>query len=148
MDSVDSVLVNLANQKFQILAKISTTIPKDLKIQTLNATNSENLSIQTIESLDNQFGILFAKAASNLLDINSINKSNIKAIGSHGQTIKHSPYPPLPYSLQVGSPEKKLEQTYITYNFMYFNALLHILTHFYVFYAFENRYEIRNGVSI
>ena len=111
VDSVDSVLVNLANQRVRILAKISTTIPKDLKIQTLKATSSDNLSIQTIESLDNQFGILFAKAASNLLDINSINKSNIKAIGSHGQTIKHSPYPPRPYSLQVGSPEKIVQLT-------------------------------------
>ena len=82
-DSVDSVLVNLANQRVQVLAKISTTIPKDLKIQTLKATNIDNLSIQTIESLDNQFGILFAKAASNLLDINSINKSNIKKIVVH-----------------------------------------------------------------
>ena len=62
VDSVNSVLVNLANQRVQILAKISTNIPKDLKIQTLNATSSDNLSNQTIESLDNQFGILFAKS--------------------------------------------------------------------------------------
>ena len=105
VDSIDSVMVDLGNQNIQILEKKFFKIPKTLKQQVLEAVNSDDLSTRTKLNLDNQFGILFAKSALNLLENKSIKKSNILAIGSHGQTIKHSPTLPNPFSMQVGNPK-------------------------------------------
>ena len=106
IDSIDSVLVDLGSRRLKILEKNSTKIPKRLKMNTLKAIDNESLSKKEILYLDEQFGTLFARAVLDLIKKGKIEKSKIIAIGSHGQTIKHSPGSDKPYSIQVGSPIK------------------------------------------
>jgi anhydro-N-acetylmuramic acid kinase len=64
--------------------------------------------------LDCELGYLFASVVNKLLENASVTNSNIKAIGSHGQTVHHQPNTSLPFSLQIGDPNVIAEKTGIT----------------------------------
>jgi anhydro-N-acetylmuramic acid kinase len=57
---------------------------------------------------------LFAQAAIALLQHADVSPDKVSAIGSHGQTIRHEPRAPFPYSLQIGNPNVIAEITGIT----------------------------------
>lgn len=105
VNSIDSVLVNLSDKKIKILEQCSTEIKKELKTKILEAVNKDEIINQEITSLDSEVAQVFAEAVLSLLVKSSIDSSEILAIGSHGQTIKHSPHSLNPYSLQVGDPQ-------------------------------------------
>lgn len=52
--------------------------------------------------LDVELAYLFSQAISSLLNQETLNASDIIAIGSHGQTIRHRPMGDNPYTLQIG----------------------------------------------
>ena len=106
VDSIDSVLLDLSNNKIQILEENTTEIKKGLKSKILNAVNKNNLSDEEIKELDFELGLNFGMAVLNLLNKSSLDISEVSAIGSHGQTIKHSPHLPDPISLQIGDPKE------------------------------------------
>ena len=105
VNSIDSVLINLSDKKIKILKQCSTEIKKELKTKILEAVNKEEIINQEITSLNREVAQVFAEAVLSLLVKSSIDSSEILAIGSHGQTIKHSPHSINPYSLQVGNPQ-------------------------------------------
>jgi anhydro-N-acetylmuramic acid kinase len=65
-------------------------------------------------ALDRQVGELFAEAALVLLEQANIQATQICAIGSHGQTIRHHPNNPTPFTLQIGDPNTIAFRTGIT----------------------------------
>ena len=105
VNSIDSVLVDLSDEKIEILEQCSTEIKKELKKKILEAVKTERIINQEISALDHEVAKGFAEAVLSLLVKSSIGSSEILAIGSHGQTIKHSPHSINPYSLQVGNPQ-------------------------------------------
>ena len=50
-------------------------------------------------------GKIFSEAVNKLLIQECLSSKDIRAIGSHGQTIKHSPNSPTPFSLQIGNAQ-------------------------------------------
>jgi anhydro-N-acetylmuramic acid kinase len=64
--------------------------------------------------LDSEIGELFAAAANALLRQSGLKSDDIRAIGSHGQTIRHRPSPPQPFTLQIGNPAVIAHNTGIT----------------------------------
>lgn len=54
--------------------------------------------------LDVEVGEAFARAARALLAATHTPPSRIRAIGSHGQTVRHAPEDRPPYTLQIGNP--------------------------------------------
>jgi len=55
-------------------------------------------------ALDWQLGELFAESVTQLLAKSGIEAQQVQAIGSHGQTLRHHPHGPHPFTLQIGSP--------------------------------------------
>ena len=104
-DSIDSALVDLSKNKCELLEKESTPINKKLKNKIFETINRKNLNQDEIDILDLEMGKLFGKAVLDLLRKASMEANKIEAIGSHGQTIKHSPNESKPYSLQIGNPK-------------------------------------------
>ena len=104
-DSIDSALVDLSKNKCELLEKESTPINKKLKNKIFETINRKNINQNEIDILDLEMGKLFGKAVLDLLRKASVEANKIEAIGSHGQTIKHSPNKPKPYSLQIGNPK-------------------------------------------
>ena len=106
VDSIDSVLINFNNNSFEILEVSSSSIEETLKDRIFNEVNKDKVSKVEIEKLDLELGKAFGNAAKKLLQKAEIDSCDVVAIGSHGQTIKHLPNAPSPFSLQIGSPKE------------------------------------------
>lgn len=120
LDGVDAVLVEFIQKKpLNLIATHSHPIPDKLRSQ-LIAVNSPNWqgSLSTIGTLHQELGKLFADASNQLIQQsfidNKIDRKQICAIGSHGQTLWHQPDGKFPFSLQLGDANLVAELTGIT----------------------------------
>jgi len=109
MDAMDAVLVDLASsfplQKHQISIPLSETLRKSL----LALCQEGPDEITRMAKADIQIAQISAQAVNMLLKEASVPASDIQAIGSHGQTIRH--LPEFGNTLQIGSPSHIAEQT-------------------------------------
>jgi anhydro-N-acetylmuramic acid kinase len=114
MDGVDAALVDFSQSPLKLIATHSEPISVSLR-KALGAFSipGEN-EINRLGELDCQLGHLFANAVNALLQKSSIPHSAIKAIGSHGQTIRHQPKYETPFTLQITDPNIISEKTGIT----------------------------------
>ncbi len=114
MDGIDAVLMRLGEKGQEMLASHEHPWPDDLR-QKLRAIAApgEN-EIERMGFLDIQVADHFAKAAWELLKQARIPPQQVAAIGSHGQTIRHHPEGPAPFTLQIGDPNRIAEATGIT----------------------------------
>jgi anhydro-N-acetylmuramic acid kinase len=76
--------------------------------------NGKNIDLPLLGSTDIDIGRAFAQTINSLLTSSGINKNQITAIGSHGQTVYHLPEGCSPFSLQIGDPNTIAELTGIT----------------------------------
>lgn len=72
------------------------------------------LTLGAIAELDVRIARAFADAANRVLVDSGVAASRVHAIGSHGQTLRHRPWGPCPYTLQLGDPSTIAERTGIT----------------------------------
>jgi len=63
---------------------------------------------------DAWLGEVLAGATNHLLEKAKVDKSQITAIGCHGQTIRHRPNQKNPFTLQIGDSNRVAELTGIT----------------------------------
>src|SRR5579872_6639925 len=114
MDAVDAVLVDFSTPFPTLCATHSEPISPLLKskLQRLNAAERDEL--HAFGELDTQVGRLFADAVQQLMKQTTIPKHCIRAIGSHGQTVRHQPCTTWPFTLQIGDPNVIATRTGIT----------------------------------
>lgn len=113
-DGIDAVLVDFQDPKPILLDH--SYLPYDVMMRKnilLIMEPGENEIIR-MGSLDRELGIAFAEAVNALLTKNNIPANDIRAIGSHGQTIRHYPYAKIPFTLQIGDPNIIATKTGIT----------------------------------
>ena len=70
-----------------------------------------SLSLDAIAELDVRVARAFAEAANLALADSGIPAARVRAIGSHGQTLRHRPWGPYPFTLQLGDPSTIAERT-------------------------------------
>ncbi len=110
IDSIDVAAVEFANDIPQVLGSHSHPIPENLRQQILNLClpggDSDRDSVQLYCETDNLLGKLFAEAALALMTSLNIQAGQVAAIGSHGQTVRHSPpdAEKIAYSQQIADP--------------------------------------------
>ncbi len=121
IDGIDVALIDLNNGGCQLLKTGMHPIDPGLKAQiaqvsqiapqhsTLTVPPKQTIHrIELLAELDHQLGLLFAEAVNHFIQINNICPRSIKAIGSHGQTVRHRPEGGLsgssPFTLQIGDP--------------------------------------------
>ena len=105
LDGVDAALVELKESQSTILEAHTQTIPKGLHDDILKlCTSSNSNEIEQMGQLDNRIADLFSQSVKTLLDKSGKSHSDIIAIGSHGQTIRHEPEMEHPFTLQIGNP--------------------------------------------
>jgi len=103
LDGVDVVLCTLDKTGCELLANYEHPFPSVLKQEILNMF-SFPVSLQKVGELDHKLGELFAEAVTVFLARENIDPKQIKAIGSHGQTLWHQPTGEHPFSMQLGDP--------------------------------------------
>ena len=74
----------------------------------------EPASLDALGQLDAQVGTAFAAAANGLLERAGIDRTQVRAIGSHGQTIRHRPASNPAFTWQIGDANRIAELTGIT----------------------------------
>jgi anhydro-N-acetylmuramic acid kinase len=111
MDGIDAALVNCSSGKPVLTGTLGRRYSAELRNRLDVATRLENPRAKNLADLDNDIGREFAEAASSLLAGAGYTPEEITAIGSHGQTIRHEPDAPEPYTLQMGNPQLISELT-------------------------------------
>jgi anhydro-N-acetylmuramic acid kinase len=115
VDGVDSVVVSIpSDRKISLVASHTEAIPPDVvvRIQSLMQPGSDGLD--AYGALDMELGELFSKAAIAVTQKAGLSPSEIRAIGSHGQTVRHRPNGPHPFTTQIGNPSVIAERTGVT----------------------------------
>jgi len=115
VDGVDAALVSIpANGQPVVLATHEHPISPALRgeIQSLMRTGANE--IERLGELDMVLGGLFAEAAHAVIAQSGMDKKNIRAIGSHGQTLRHRPKADHPFTIQIGNPSVIAERTGLT----------------------------------
>ncbi|MDI1252465.1 anhydro-N-acetylmuramic acid kinase [Thermomonas sp.] len=67
------------------------------------------LTLDEVGELDVRIGRAFAKAAQAAIEAAGIDRNELVAIGSHGQTLRHRPHGEVPFTLQLGDPSSIAE---------------------------------------
>lgn len=114
MDAVDVVIVDLEDNQCKLLKHYSHEIPVQVKKTLASLIEPAADEISRMMQMDVALGQLFAEAINQLLTQCELNRSDIKAIGSHGQTIRHYPAAQHPATLQIGDANIIAELTGIT----------------------------------
>ncbi|MRI33437.1 anhydro-N-acetylmuramic acid kinase [Endozoicomonas sp. OPT23] len=112
LDAIDATLVAIENDQCQSIASLSHPLPAELKQQLQTLTLPGDNEIERMAEAEPLFASESATAVHNLLEKSGYKPDQIKAIGSHGQTIRHRPEKG--YTLQIGDPSLIAELTGIT----------------------------------
>ena len=114
MDAVDAVLVEFRGKSLEIIASHSHPLPNNLRNELIKICTPGDNEINRLGELDVQVGELFAETANQLIEKAQVSREQIKAIGNHGQTIRHMPNAKFPFTLQIGDPNVIAARTGIT----------------------------------
>lgn len=112
LDGIDAVLVDLGQSKPLQLAARYSPFDSNLKNSLLALHRPSHNELHETQIIGNQLARLYAAAVTPLLTQTGLSSKKIKAIGCHGQTIRHCPKHG--YSLQIGNAALLAELTGIT----------------------------------
>ena len=102
MDGVDAGLLDFG-KGFHMDQGIAFPFPPDLHKLLLHIVeHPRDVSLDKLGQLDTALGECFADAVNELLDTCQLAPTQITAIGSHGQTIRHGANAKHPFSMQIG----------------------------------------------
>ena len=105
MDGIDAALVRFGDPGVELLATHSHPYPDTLRHALGKAVMTPpDEPIADLGALDRQVGERFRDAANELLRKSGVDAAEVRAIGSHGQTVRHQPEGPHRYTLQIGNP--------------------------------------------
>ncbi|RZA01104.1 MAG: anhydro-N-acetylmuramic acid kinase, partial [Moraxellaceae bacterium] len=104
VDAVDAVLVDFANPTPELLNTYSCPIPTDLRAELLELFTPGDNEIDRMGAAHRRLGYLYVQAVKQLLQQANISPQQVRAIGNHGQTIRHRPRleAQCAFTLQIG----------------------------------------------
>jgi anhydro-N-acetylmuramic acid kinase len=105
LDGIDAVLAGFEAGGTAIECALTLPYPQQLQQRLREVTaNPETASVVDYGELHARVARAFAAAADALLDKAGREAHDVRAIGSHGQTILHAPAADPPFTLQLGDP--------------------------------------------
>jgi anhydro-N-acetylmuramic acid kinase len=119
VDAIDAALVRTNGVSLQLIDSLEYPISAEIKAEISSLSHPGSNEIERMGSLDRQLGQLFAEACVALLLQADIDHRQVRAIGCHGQTIRHFPPSAIDsseaaFTLQIGDPNTIAEITGIT----------------------------------
>jgi anhydro-N-acetylmuramic acid kinase len=113
LDGIDTAIIEIQNGRCTLIENHSLKWPQDIE-QRLRHLIEQGDSLDEMLQLDQLCAQYFSQAALECLEKIQLNPDDVKAIGCHGQTIRHSPNSDPAYSLQIGNANSIAEITGIT----------------------------------
>jgi anhydro-N-acetylmuramic acid kinase len=115
MDAIDAALVDFGVSPLRLIAVSATPFEPTLKRRIANILDDAgSVALDELGSIDVELAKAFAQAALALLRKADVSAGRVTAIGSHGQTLRHRPDLPVPFTWQIGDPNTLTEMTGIT----------------------------------
>ena len=111
LDGVDVALTEFAETRCKVLATHFLAYPAAIKSALLALHSPTENELEKTAIIANKLARLYAQAVNELLKENGLEAAQIKAIGCHGQTIRHRPE--LGFTLQIGNSALLAELTNI-----------------------------------
>ncbi len=108
LDGIDICVMNIDHQ-CSLIASQYMPMPSKLKADLLALCSSSSDEIARAALAEQQWVELTAQGISTLLAKTNLQPTDIRAIGSHGQTIRHEPG--LGFTVQIGNPALLAERT-------------------------------------
>ncbi|MCK7592543.1 anhydro-N-acetylmuramic acid kinase [Pseudomarimonas salicorniae] len=113
-DGIDAALCRFDPHP-ELLAGLTHPYPDGLREEIIRVSQStEPVDLDALGRLEQRIASAFAEAARALMDSAGVGPERIAAIGSHGQTIRHRPEGPHPFTWQMGDPSLIAERTRCT----------------------------------
>ena len=103
LDNIDAALITF-DPTPHVLATHSEPLPDALRTELLALTRESRDELNRMMHCDRELGLLYSQAVQHLLASANTNAQTIRAIGSHGQTLRHSPDTTPAWTLQIGDP--------------------------------------------
>jgi len=112
-DGIDVALVRFAEAAApQLIAARTAAFAPALREEILALSQAAlAIDLDRVGRLDHRLGVAFADAALALLDTAGVDASQVAAIGSHGQTLRHAPSGDAPFTWQLGDANLIAERT-------------------------------------
>jgi anhydro-N-acetylmuramic acid kinase len=114
LDGLDLVTVEFDNGAPKVIGSKCAVIPTGLQAELSALCSPGPNEIERMGRSDVALGRFIGESINTFLTDQSIEPTNIIAIGSHGQTIRHHPDGKHPFSMQIGAPSAIAEVTGIT----------------------------------
>lgn len=114
LDGVDIAIADFAEFPPRLLYCATTPFAAPLRARLLELCRTQTTSLDSLYSLDAELGEVYAEVVNTALSESGIPRDQVIAVGCHGQTIRHSPDSAMPYSAQIGDPNRIAALTGIT----------------------------------
>ena len=115
MDAIDAALIDFDASPLRIIAASASAFDPRLKRRIAAVLDSaDRVALDELGQIDVELGQAFAETALTLLRDAGVKPDQVMAIGSHGQTLRHRPDLPTPFTWQIGDPNILAELTGIT----------------------------------
>lgn len=112
LDGVDAVLADFRGASPKTIATHYSPFPQELKAQLLALHEPAHNELHHAALVANELTHLFREAVAALLKQAGISPKDVRAIGCHGQTVRHKPH--AGYTLQLNNPALLAELNGIT----------------------------------
>ena len=113
LDGVDGVVYDLTSASPQIIAHASEAMPQPLREDLFALNTAAGNELHRAALAANSLVHVYAKVVMQLLRNSQLNANQIKAIGAHGQTVRHRPaeFDGTGYTIQLNNPALLAELT-------------------------------------
>lgn len=118
-DGIDAALVRFEGSGTALRCELvhARTLPWDAALRSALIAlgqGADSVSLDELGALDSRAAMAFADAALTVLEEAGIPRGRVRAIGSHGQTIRHRPHAEPPFTWQLGDGNVVAERSGIT----------------------------------
>jgi anhydro-N-acetylmuramic acid kinase len=116
LDGIDGVLADFSGPRMVVTHHASAAFAPELRTELLALNTSGHDEMHRAALAGNALSRAYAEVVHTLLDHSGLPASAIRAIGAHGQTVRHRPleFDGTGYTLQLGNPALLAERTAIT----------------------------------
>jgi anhydro-N-acetylmuramic acid kinase len=111
-DGIDAVVADIDSSGIELLATTSVPYAPKLRAELDRLIDCPDaVALNALGRLHAQIGEAFASAALTVIEVAGKQMADVRAIGSHGQTIRHGPDFDHAFSLQIGDASRIAERT-------------------------------------
>lgn len=114
LDGIDIAITDFADFPPRVLFTATTPFTAQMQQRLLELCRTQTTSLDALYRLDAELGEVYAEVVNDALPQAGITRDQVVAIGCHGQTIRHSPDTDIPYTAQIGDPNRIAVRTGIT----------------------------------